>query len=127
MASNPNGILGSWKEIAAYLGKGVRTVQRWERDLSLPVRRPIAHDKRIVIAVPLELDAWVRRQMPHEVMPSRGQAPTRCQEIQRQVLKVMQVTRHLQLSSEHLLEEVQRIQRRRTTERKAPAQPRRAT
>ncbi len=64
-------VLGSWKEIAAYLGKGVRTVQRWESELGLPVRRPIAHNKRIVIAMPAELDAWVSRQLPqrHESTP----------------------------------------------------------
>ena len=32
--------LSCWKDIARYLGKGVRTVQRWERDFGLPVRRP---------------------------------------------------------------------------------------
>ena len=31
--------LDSWKEIAAYLRKGLRTVQRWERTEGLPVRR----------------------------------------------------------------------------------------
>ena len=33
-------VLSSWKDIARYMGKGVRTVQRWERHLGLPVRRP---------------------------------------------------------------------------------------
>ncbi len=56
-------VLGSWKEIAAYLGKGVRTVQRWESELGLPVRRPIAHNKRIVIAMPAELDVWLSQQL----------------------------------------------------------------
>src|SRR3954463_10845884 len=37
--------LDSWKEIAAYLRRGVRTVQRWERDEGLPVHR-LAHGKR---------------------------------------------------------------------------------
>ncbi len=55
-------VLSSWKEIASYLGKGVRTVQRWERELSLPVRRPKPNEKQIVLAFPDELDAWVRRQ-----------------------------------------------------------------
>ena len=32
--------LNTWKEIATYMGRGVRTVQRWERELGLPVRRP---------------------------------------------------------------------------------------
>src|SRR5579871_1013368 len=31
--------LESWKEIAAYLNRDVRTVRRWEKDRGLPVRR----------------------------------------------------------------------------------------
>ena len=51
--------LTSWKEIAAYLGKSVRTAQRWDRHLNLPIRRP-GPQRRIVVAVREELDAWVR-------------------------------------------------------------------
>ena len=36
--------LDSWKEIAAHLGRDVRTVQRWERAEGLPVHRH-QHDK----------------------------------------------------------------------------------
>lgn len=54
-------VLSSWKEIASYLGKGVRTVQRWERELGLPVRRPKPNEKQIVLAFPEELDAWLKR------------------------------------------------------------------
>ena len=53
--------LTSWKDIAAYLGKGVRTVQRWEQHLGLPVRRPAAQ-RRVVFAIPAELDAWIKKQ-----------------------------------------------------------------
>ena len=35
-------ILGSWKEIAQYLGKGVRTVQRWELVLHMAIWQDIA-------------------------------------------------------------------------------------
>ena len=50
--------LDSWKEIAAFLGRGVRTVQRWEREEGLPVHR-LAHDKRgSVYARREELAAW---------------------------------------------------------------------
>ena len=45
-AASPSGLedrLDSWKVIAAYLGRGVRTVQRWERDEGLPVHR-LAHE-----------------------------------------------------------------------------------
>lgn len=51
-------LLTSWKEIGQYLGKGVRTVQRWELEFGLPVRRPAAHSRHAVLAVPAELDAW---------------------------------------------------------------------
>ncbi|SPF42315.1 hypothetical protein SBA1_440013 [Candidatus Sulfotelmatobacter kueseliae] len=50
--------LDSWKEIAAYLKKEVRTVQRWEKSSGLPVRR-LAHGKQgTVFAYKSELDAW---------------------------------------------------------------------
>lgn len=55
-------VLGSWKEIASYLGKGVRTVQRWERCSGLPVHRPSGSSKGVVLAFPAELDRWARRQ-----------------------------------------------------------------
>jgi predicted DNA-binding transcriptional regulator AlpA len=51
--------LTSWKEIAQYLGKGVRTVQRWERSLELPVRRPVGKPNGIVLADTEEIDAWL--------------------------------------------------------------------
>ena len=51
-------ILTSWKEIATYLGKGVRTVQRWEHEMGLPVRRPPSGRKGIVLAHSEELEAW---------------------------------------------------------------------
>jgi hypothetical protein len=52
--------LQSWKEIATYLKRGVRTAQRWERSDGLPVRRPRPGDRSPVFAFPEELDAWVR-------------------------------------------------------------------
>ncbi len=54
----PGERLESWKEIAAYLKRDVRTVQRWEKSERLPVhRRP--HDKlATVYAYKPELDAW---------------------------------------------------------------------
>jgi hypothetical protein len=50
--------LDSWKEIAAYPGRGIRTVRRWEREEELPVRR-LAHDKRgTIYARRDELASW---------------------------------------------------------------------
>ncbi|HEY1499717.1 MAG TPA: hypothetical protein VGF88_09080 [Acidobacteriaceae bacterium] len=53
-------VLTSWKEISQYLGKGVRTVQRWERESALPIRRPPPPSRRAVMAFPDELDTWTR-------------------------------------------------------------------
>lgn len=58
--NNP-GILTCWKDIAQYLGKGVRTVQRWERDFGLPIRRPKGFDhKSAVVAYTHDLDVWLQ-------------------------------------------------------------------
>jgi hypothetical protein len=51
--------LNGWKEIAAHLGRTVRTVQRWERDLGLPVRRMSTGRGETVFAYVEELDAWL--------------------------------------------------------------------
>lgn len=57
----PNGdILNSWKDIASYLGRSRRTVQRWECDLALPVRRPRGKRRSTVFAVREEIDVWVK-------------------------------------------------------------------
>jgi len=51
--------LNGWKEIAAYLGRSVRTVQRWEKDFGLPVRRFGASKPESVFALLHEIDAWL--------------------------------------------------------------------
>jgi hypothetical protein len=62
-------ILNSWKEIAVYLGRGVRTVQRWEQELALPVRRPRGRSRSAVLAFKRELDKWLART-PNELSAS---------------------------------------------------------
>jgi hypothetical protein len=52
-------VLNSWKEVAHYLERGIRTVQRWEADLGLPVRRPRGKKRSAVIAICSEIDEWV--------------------------------------------------------------------
>jgi len=54
-----NGRLQSWKEIAAYLDRDVRTVQRWERQFGLPVYRNPDQKRSAVYALRHELDAWL--------------------------------------------------------------------
>src|SRR5262245_19249556 len=54
-------VLNSWKEIADYMGRGVRTVQRYERDLVLPVHRPAGRSRSAVVAFADEIDHWMRQ------------------------------------------------------------------
>jgi phage terminase Nu1 subunit (DNA packaging protein) len=55
-------VLTSWKDIAKYFGKGVRTVQRWEKEFGLPVRRPKQSGKSTVLAVLTEINEWIQSQ-----------------------------------------------------------------
>jgi len=59
--SMPDGgdLLNSWREIARYLNRGIRTVQRWEAELALPVRRPRGKRRTAVIAKRSEIDDWL--------------------------------------------------------------------
>jgi TolB-like protein len=56
-----NDRLESWKAIAAYLKRGVRTVRRWEREEGLPVHRHVHRVLGSVYASKLEIDAWQRQ------------------------------------------------------------------
>jgi TolB-like protein/Flp pilus assembly protein TadD len=56
--------LESWKEIAAYLGRDVTTVRRWERHEGLPVHRLLHRKLGTVYAYSGELDAWRDERSP---------------------------------------------------------------
>lgn len=51
--------LHGWKEIAAYLGRSVRTVQRWEHESGLPMHRS-GREGEVIWADTAELDAWLK-------------------------------------------------------------------
>jgi hypothetical protein len=78
-------ILNSWKEIAAYLDRGVRTVQRWETQLRMPVHRIGSGKRSPVYALVPELKFWLatvgtdpRKDGLAETHPPRGEdAPER--------------------------------------------------
>jgi len=67
-------ILNSWKEIASYLGRGVRTVQRWEAHLGLPVHRPSGRDHSAVLAFSNELDQWLDSRPVRQSLPAVGES-----------------------------------------------------
>jgi hypothetical protein len=68
-------VLNSWKEIAHYLDRGVRTVQRWEHELHLPVHRIGAGKRSPVYAKVSELNFWLstsevaRQEYGNHVVP----------------------------------------------------------
>ena len=57
-------ILNGWKEISSYIKRSVRTVQRWEARLEMPVYRPAFKDRSAVMAFSDELDRWISRASP---------------------------------------------------------------
>src|SRR6202011_1941986 len=57
--------LESWGEIASYLRREIRTVQRWEKYQGLPVRRLQIGKLGSVYAFRSELDKWYRERQPH--------------------------------------------------------------
>jgi Tol biopolymer transport system component len=68
------GRLDSWKEIAAYLGRGIRTVQRWEREEGLPVHR-LVHGKRgSIYARRDEIAGWWESRRRTLAAPSASDA-----------------------------------------------------
>lgn len=70
--------LESWKEIATYLKRDVRTVQRWAQTRSLPVRRLPGGEMARVYAFRSELDTWwnSRELAAPEVVPMPAPLPS---------------------------------------------------
>ena len=58
--SAPRDVLTGWKEVAAFLGRSVRTVQRREKEMSLPMRRLKAKGHSNPYALRSELVAWMK-------------------------------------------------------------------
>lgn len=64
MSATPTDRLDSWKEIAAYLNRGVRTVRRWETEEGLPVHRHMHRALGSVYAYKSEIEAWRQTHQP---------------------------------------------------------------
>src|SRR6266403_4809334 len=74
----PDKKLDSWGEIASYLGREVRTVQRWEQTEDLPVHRHEHKKKSTVYAFSGELDAWISSASPRTTpKPTPRSCPSR--------------------------------------------------
>jgi hypothetical protein len=110
-------ILSGWKDIARYLGRGVRTVQRYEEQFKLPVRRPAARIRGSVSATKADLDAWVLASMVREpeesapILPNvNAQDLTASLEVRHYLrAELRQGIRQLCFARQRLLEEVRLV------------------
>ena len=68
--------LESWKEIAAYLNRSVRTLHRWEKEEGLPVHRQLHKELGSVFAYKGELDAWARARSVRTELQRNTNAPS---------------------------------------------------
>ena len=67
-------ILDGWKEIAEYVGKSVRTVQRWEKEENFPIKR--IKDRKSVFAYPEEIDKWLaKKEKKHNTQKDEEENP----------------------------------------------------
>jgi len=57
-------ILNGWKEIGGYVCRDIRTVERWEKQRGLPVRRVPGAGRATVYALISELDEWLEDSRP---------------------------------------------------------------
>lgn len=73
--TNPD-LLSSWKEIAVYLSRGVRTVQRWHMSLNMPVHRIGNGPRSPVFAFKSELQTWLRQCQSQDPFPSNATLPS---------------------------------------------------
>ena len=69
--------LQGWKDIANYLGRSTRAVQRWEDELKLPVHRIQGANGPTVYALKKELDDWKKsRDLPKPTMEEAAEIAT---------------------------------------------------
>jgi hypothetical protein len=106
--SEDSTVLSSWKDIARYLGKGVRTVQRWERHLGLPVRRPIgASQKSAVLLYRGDVDAWLATRFSARALEKNGTQRNQSSRSARSTLREgIRTARELRTANQALTEQI---------------------
>jgi hypothetical protein len=109
-------ILSGWKDIANYMGKGVRTVQRYERELGLPVRRPNGRAKGSVLITKTELEVWIHTAFDHE--SSYEKPSVNLEDLKSHALELATMLERLIESMNKLAESQKKIAASRTTVRK---------
>src|SRR5215469_16935146 len=119
VAENPSDLLNSWKEVAAYLDHGIRTVQRWEQSNRLPVHRYGNSKRAPVFALKSEMRNWLHDQ--ERVRPQRNLAPfprPSTDTVDREILRTSELVTQLRVNVARSWElrqqsQVLRLQKRR--------------
>jgi len=118
-------VLSGWKDIANYLGRGVRTVQRYERELRLPVRRLAGKPRGSVLAMRRDLDDWALSSAlpkPMQLTPQALALLEQIDQLKRLCAEARRLTDEYRLSRENLHRSVQMaFPRANGTERSAPS------
>ncbi len=110
-------ILNGWKQISNHIERGVRTAQRWEALLGMPVHRPALKDRSAVVAFSDELDQWLSRTSPDvrdKCMASHGK-----EEGSEGFLRVLENMSTLIRQSQQLIRQIRILQEPRRRSRKA--------
>ncbi len=76
LAENGRTRLDSWKEIAEYIGRDLRTAIRWEKEKGLPVRRVPGGKRQAVFAYRAEIDAWLGNGAGLDSPQAQGAEPS---------------------------------------------------
>lgn len=79
--------LNSWKDIAEYLGRDVRTVTRWEAE-GMPMHRVPGGKGRSVFAFSNEIDAWMAGELRPAAAPPAASVPSASRPALRTVIAV---------------------------------------
>jgi hypothetical protein len=94
-------ILNGWKEISGYIQRSVRTVQRWEAEMGLPVYRPATKESAVVVAFTNELDDWLHGS-PVEATPAPTSAERLLEDVDSLVADAAELSSRVRMLQEQL-------------------------
>ena len=69
--------LESWKDISQYLKRDIRTCQRWEKELGMPVYRLEQSSRSRVLCYAEELDEWLQKKLTDGQVMANGRSSVR--------------------------------------------------
>jgi hypothetical protein len=109
-------ILNGWKEISGYIQRSVRTVQRWEAEMGMPVYRPAAKESAVVVAFTDELDDWLHGS-PVETTPALPSAQKLLEDVDTLVADAAELASRVRMLQEQMRLLQPHHHRRETTRR----------